>query len=152
MRLKRLSVQTLKDVIVAARNLRAEMKLSPAQKVPLVLESDDASTAEFAPYIAALAKLSEVALDRLPDTDAPVAVVGGTRLMLVVEVDKDAEKARLSKEIARLECEITKATAKLSNPAFVDKAPAAVVEQEKQRLAGFGETVEKLKAQLARLA
>lgn len=144
-------VQVLKDLITAARNLRAEMKLSPAQKVPLILESADADIASFAPYIASLAKLSDVSLKTLPEADAPVAVVGVARLMLVVEIDKEAETARLSKEIARLEGEIAKAGAKLTNPAFVDKAPAAVVEQEKARMAGFSETVEKLKTQLGKL-
>ncbi len=54
--------------------------------------------------------------------------------------------------MARLEGEIAKATAKLANPAFADKAPAAVVEQERKRLADFGATVEKMKAQLLKLA
>ena len=145
-------IQLLKEMVVAARNLRAEMKLSPAQKVPLILDGLAPELAGFVPYLAALAKLSDVQLQALPDADAPVAVVAGNRLMLVVEVDREAESVRLSKEIARLSAEIGKAQAKLSNPSFVDRAPAAVVAQEQQRLAGFAETLGKLEAQLAKLA
>jgi valyl-tRNA synthetase len=82
---------------------------------------------------------------------APVAVVGEARLCLHMEIDVAAEKARLSKEIARIEGEIAKAHSKLSNEAFVAKAPAAVLDQEKKRLADFGALLSRLQEQLARL-
>jgi valyl-tRNA synthetase len=71
---------------------------------------------------------------------------------LHVEVDVNAETERLSKEIARLQGEITKAHGKLGNESFVARAPAAVVAQEKQRVADFTATVARLQDQLGRLA
>jgi valyl-tRNA synthetase len=146
-------VVALKALIYAARNLRGEMNLSPAQKVPLLAVGDAAQLQSFAPYLAALAKLSEVNIvAELPTEEAaPVAIVGDTRLMLKVEIDVAAERERLAKEIARLESEIVKANAKLGNESFVARAPAAVVDQEKKRLADFVSTVEQLKTQLAKL-
>jgi valyl-tRNA synthetase len=104
-----------------------------------------------------LAKLSEVkvftdeAAWAAAAQAAPVAVVGEARLCLFMEIDVDAEKVRLSKEAARLEGEITKANAKLGNEAFVAKAPPAVIEQEKKRVADFSATLDKVREQLARL-
>jgi valyl-tRNA synthetase len=80
-----------------------------------------------------------------------VLVHGAAKLALKVEIDVAAEHARLTKEITRLQGEITKAEAKLSNESFVARAPAAVVEQERARVAGFKETVTRLQEQLARL-
>ena len=142
----------LKELVNACRTLRGEMNLSPAQRVPLVIEGDAVMIGALAPYISALGKLSETrALATLPEADSPVALVGDMRLMLVVAIDKDEERARLSKEIARIRNEIAKAQAKLANSSFVDKAPAAVVQQEQSRLADFAAMLVKLEAQHARL-
>ena len=69
-----------------------------------------------------------------------------------VEIDKEAELARLNKELQRLEGEITKAQGKLNNENFVKKAPPAVVEQEKERVVKFGEQLAQVKDQIAKLA
>ncbi|OZI23517.1 valine--tRNA ligase [Bordetella genomosp. 9] len=146
-------VAELKAQIEAVRALRGEMNLSPAQKVPLIAQGPAQLLSRNAPYLAALARLTQVdVVDQLPDVGAPVQVVGDARLMLHVEIDVVAERARLDKEIARLEGEIAKANGKLSNASFVDRAPAAVVEQEKARLAQFSETLNKVREQRGKLA
>jgi valyl-tRNA synthetase len=147
----------LKAVVDACRNLRGEMNLSPAVKVPLLAHGDAARLSTFAPYVAALARLSEVkviddeaALDQEAQ-GAPVAIVGRSKLVLKVEIDVAAERERLTKEVDRLSAEIVKCNGKLKNESFVSKAPAAVVEQERKRLAEYETTIEKLQAQLLRL-
>jgi valyl-tRNA synthetase len=149
-------MQALKAMTDACRNLRGEMQLSPAKRVPLLLQAanaeDKARLQSFAPYLEALAKLSEVAVvDALPESPAPVSVVGESKLMLKVEIDVAAERARISKEVARLEGEITKLETKLGNEGFVAKAPAQVIAVERERLANFKATLQKLLEQLDKL-
>lgn len=149
-------MQALKGMTDACRNLRGEMQLSPALRVPLLLQAanaeDKARLQSFAPYLQALAKLSEVSVvDALPDSPAPVSIVGESKLMLKVEIDVAAERARISKEVARLEGEIAKAEAKLGNEGFVARAPAQVIAVEKERLANFKATLQKLLEQLGKL-
>jgi valyl-tRNA synthetase len=150
-------VALLKRLIEACRTLRGEMKLGPDKRVPLAVSGPAETITRFAPYMQALAKLSEVkpvadVAAANPAGVAPVVVVDDFKLMLVIEVDLAAERERLHKEIVRLEGEIAKAQAKLGNASFVERAPAAVVAQEKERLAGFGSTLEKVREQFARLA
>ncbi len=146
-------IQLLKDMVNACRALRGEMNLSPALKAPLLASGDRQVLESYAPYLIALAKLVSVDIQtgELPDADAPVSIVKDFKLMLKIEIDVAAERERLSKEIARIDAEIAKAQAKLSNPSFVERAPAQVVEQEKERLAEFNAKRGSLSEQLRRL-
>jgi valyl-tRNA synthetase len=154
-------VARLKQLVDACRNLRGEMGVSPATRLPLFVVAHHADEAAFlrqsASVLQALAKLSEV---RVFDDEAswsaaaqaaPVAVVGEARVCLHMEIDVAAEKLRLGKEAARLEGEVVKANGKLSNEAFVAKAPPAVIDQERKRVADFTATLAKVRDQLARL-
>ncbi|MGV3582655.1 MAG: valine--tRNA ligase [Methylophilus sp.] len=146
-------VAILKTAVDACRSLRGEMGISPAAKVPLIAAGEVEQLKAYAPYLKALAKLEDVqVVAELPEADAPVMLAGDFKLMLKVEIDVAAEKERLGKEIARLQAEIAKANGKLNNESFVARAPAAVVEQEKSRVAEFSASLEKLEAQLAKLA
>ncbi|MFT4192650.1 MAG: valine--tRNA ligase [Comamonas sp.] len=150
-------VARLKSLVDACRTLRGELGVSPAQRLPLLVAGDDGFIAGLAPVLQSLAKLGEIKLfDHEADwaaaaQAAPVAVVGDVRLCLFVEIDVAAEKARLAKEIARLDGELAKVNGKLGNQAFVAKAPPAVIEQERGRLADFTATLEKVRQQLQRL-
>ena len=154
-------VERIKAMVDSCRTLRGEMGVSPAQRLPLLAMGDSAEAAEFlranAAVLKNLAKLSDVkvfedeAAWQAEAQSAPVSVVGDARLALFVEIDVEAEKARLTKEAKRLETEIAKANGKLSNEAFCAKAPAAVLEQEKKRVADFGATLARVQEQLKRL-
>jgi len=150
-------VVKLKTLVDACRNLRGEMNVSPATKLPLYVLGDSEFMKAAGPVLQALAKLNEV---RVFDSEAdwtkaaaaaPVAVVGEARLCLFMEVDVAAEKIRLGKEVTRLESEIGKANGKLSNEAFVAKAPPAVIDQERKRVADFEANLSKMKSQLLQL-
>ncbi|MBV8618563.1 MAG: valine--tRNA ligase [Curvibacter sp.] len=155
-------VERLKAVVDVCRNLRGELGVSPATRLPLLALAGDAAEATFlqqsAAILQALAKLSEVkvfddeAAWAAAAQAAPVAVVGGARVCLFVEIDVAAEKLRLGKEAARLEGEIAKANGKLGNEAFVAKAPPAVIEQEKKRVADFSVRLAGIQEQLKRMS
>jgi valyl-tRNA synthetase len=146
-------VALLKDLTTACRTLRSEMSIAPSQKLPLLIQGDRARLAPFVPYLIALARLSEVVIieGTLPAAGAPVLIVGEYRLMLKIEVNMSAERERLHKERLRVEAEIAKCEAKLANPGFVERAPPLIVAQEKERLARFEATLEKINEQLAKL-
>jgi len=150
-------VGRLKALMLEVRRLRSEMGLNPGERVPLLTWGDAGYVEAAAPLLGALARLAEVR--RLPDAAAfaaatqaaPVAVVGEVRLALEVRIDVAAETARLTKEVARLQGEIAKAEGKLGNASFVQRAPAAVVEQERARMNEHRAAMARLQEQLERL-
>jgi valyl-tRNA synthetase len=150
-------VGKLKAVLLEVRRLRSEMNLPPGERVALLASGAGDFVGAAGPLLEALARLSEVR--RIEDerafaqatSMAPVAVVADVRLALEVKIDVAAELARLMKESQRLQGEIAKAKAKLGNVSFVERAPAAVVEQERSRLADFEATLSKLQEQIRRL-
>ncbi len=151
------NVNQLKALVDACRNLRGEMGVSPATRMPLFALGNADFMRANAAVLQSLAKLSEVKVFddqtewQTAAQSAPVAVVGETRLCLFMEVDIEAEKARLQKEATRLDNEITRAGVKLSNEAFVAKAPPQVIAQERQRVDEFTAMLAKVRAQLAHL-
>ena len=145
-------VGSLKAMIDACRALRGEMNIAPSQKLPLIATGETALLQSCAPYLKSLARLAEVqVVAELPQSHAPVQIVGSNRLMLEVEIDLAAERERVGKEIARIEGEVIRAQAKLGNASFVERAPAAVVAQERERVAAFEGTLAKLREQRAKL-
>jgi valyl-tRNA synthetase len=151
-------VGKLKGLMFAVRSLRSELNLRPDQRVPLYAVGDAAFVDAVAPLLkSVMGRVSEV---KTFDDDAtfgsaaahaPMAVAGATKLALVVKIDVNAERARIGKEVDRLSGEIGKAEAKLSNPSFAERAPAAVVEEMRKRLADLKQALRRLEDQLGRL-
>ena len=145
-------MSAMKENINAVRNLRGEMNVSPAKRVPLFVTGSAAQLALQLPYLNALAKIADAHIvTQLPDANSPVAVTSSGKWMLDIPVDVDAERERISKEIARLESEIGKANIKLGNASFVVRAPVAVIDQERKRLVEFESKLGDLRSQLDKL-
>jgi valyl-tRNA synthetase len=150
-------MERVKALVGACRSVRKQMNLSDAERMPLLTHGDAAFVLAAAPLLRALAKVGmvEIIEDDATFTELtkllPVAVEGPVRLALKVEIDVDAERDRITKEVARLEIEIEKANKQLGNENFVSRAKPEVVEQMRTRLAGFVDTVARLKAQLQQL-
>ncbi len=153
-------VAWLQSVILGVRNIRGEMNISPAKDLPVYFKNGTvADQTRFSNYQQFLKKMAS--LENLtwltPGDQEPLsatALVGGMEILVPMAglIDKDAELARLNKEATRLEQNIGKLEVKLSNPAFVDKAPAEVVEKERGIVADNKVALEKLKEQIVKIS
>ena len=150
----------VKRIVGAARVLRGEMGIKPNEspRLELIAGAEAAGKADgelvtvYNDQIRTLTKSKSVTMVVTPSNPlAPVAMVDDLKVLLVVDVDPAEERKRLAKEVARLEGEIGKTKGKLANASFVERAPAAVVEQERSRMAQFETTLLKLRAQLDHL-
>ncbi len=145
-------------LIESIRSVRAEMRVPAGAKIPMVqLQLDVAGTQALARNAMLIQRMARIE-DISEATDAPkgaitIAVEGGTFCLPLADIiDIDAENARLSKAIEKLSKEVGGLKGKLSNEKFTAKAPAAVVEENRQRLVSAVEEIEKLEAAMKRLA
>ncbi len=152
-------IEWFKNVLSGIRRIRSEMNIAPGKTIPLLLaDGDDTDRTRAAKFAAQIAFLARVDAPQwiASGTDEPAAaaaVVGTMRVLIPLAglIDVGAEKARLSKEIARIEGEIKKCEGKLGNANFVANAPAEVVAQERQRITDWGTQLNALREQWRKL-
>ncbi|KHL69645.1 valyl-tRNA ligase [Pseudomonas flexibilis] len=150
----------VKTFMLGVRQIRGEMNISMAKRINVVLanasEQDRRRLRDFEPLLAKLAKLESVRVLGAEEREplAAIALVGEMRVLVPMAglIDKDAELARLDKEIARLQGEVQRVGGKLSNASFVDKAPPAVIDKERAKLAEAEQALAKLVEQHKRIA
>ncbi|HTO20436.1 MAG TPA: valine--tRNA ligase [Pseudomonas sp.] len=150
----------VKTFMLGVRQIRGEMNISMAKRINVVLanasEQDRRRLGDFEPLLAKLAKLESVRVLGAEEREplAAIALVGEMRVLVPMAglIDKDAELARLDKEIARLQGEVQRVGGKLSNASFVDKAPPAVIDKERAKLAEAEQALAKLVEQRERIA
>ena len=152
-------VEWLCQAVLQIRSIRSQMGIAPSRAVPLLIElpaGHEIPLAASESYLKFLARLESIRI-LAPGEEPPpaaAAVLDKARLLIPLAglIDMGAERERLAKEIARIEGEITRARAKLDKPDFVQNAPAAVVDKERQRVAEFETTLQGLREQSTRLA
>lgn len=152
-------VEWIKGVIAGIRNIRGEMNISPSKPLPILCHNVSAADATrlqaYESQLRFLARLDSLTL-LAADAELPpaaTALVGDMAVLVPLKgfIDKDAEAARLNKEIARLEQEVARIGGKLSNESFTAKAPAAVIAQEQKKLNDAKTAQAKLQEQLEKL-
>jgi len=152
-------VEWLQAVILGVRNIRGEMNISPAKDIVVLFKNgtaeDQKRLQNNQQFLKKLASLESATWLNAGDAEpmSATALVGAMEILVPMAglIDKDAEIARLTKESAKLEMDITKTEAKLSNEAFVAKAPEAVVATERARVAEHKIAIEKLREQIQKI-
>tara|TARA_R110002073_G_scaffold336505_1_gene534352 strand:+ start:150926 stop:153691 length:2766 start_codon:yes stop_codon:yes gene_type:complete len=152
-------VRWLRGVISAIRNIRGEMRISPAKELTVYLhngsDEDNARLEQNRRYLCKLAKLESITWLKESDSAPPSAtqLVGQMEILVPMAglIDKQAELDRLGKEISKLKQEVSRIESKLKKPGFADKAPADVVAKEQSKLDDYRSALAKLGEQLEKI-
>jgi valyl-tRNA synthetase len=150
----------VKDFILGVRRIRGEMNIAPGKPLPLLLQDNSEQDQRYLlrnqNYLQKLARLESITCLQSGDVapESAIALVGNLKLLIPMAglIDKDAELTRLDKEIQRIQNDLPRVEGKLNNPAFVDKAPAEVIEKEKAKLADMHEALNNLQVQRERIS
>jgi len=148
-------IEWLQTLITNLRSVRADMKIPPAKKAPLLMLSDtlDPRLSQYADVLSPMGRVESVDTASEAPQGALQTVVDGVTYAIPLDglIDLDAERKRLGKEIEKAQMEIEKIDKKLGNPAFADKAPEKVVQLQKDRRANYTAEIEKLQEALGGL-
>ncbi|MEJ2309950.1 MAG: valine--tRNA ligase [Gammaproteobacteria bacterium] len=152
-------MQWVMDFILGIRKIKGEMNISPGKRVPVLLSHctpiDEQRAIDHRAYLDFLARTESITVLSEDDAEpeSAIALVGDMRVLIPMAglIDKEAEIKRLGKEIARYEGEIERTGKKLSNANFVDKAPEAVVQKERDKLADAEKALANLRGQLEKI-
>jgi valyl-tRNA synthetase len=147
------------QLVLGVRRIKGEMNIPPGKPLPVLLEhttpQDLAWLAASRHYLDFLARTQSVTVlaEGEPAPESAIALVGAMKVLIPMAglIDKDAELARLAKEIGRLKADLERTGKKLENPSFVDKAPPAVVQKERDKIAEQGVALGKLQEQEAKI-
>ena len=152
-------LEWVKQFIIGIRKIRSEMNIKPSKKLPVLLEQMNSQNKQWLKNnelsLISLAKLESISVlsDNESAPESAVALVGEMKILIPMDglIDKEAELKRLSKEVSRLEGEIKRFTGKLSNENFVAKAPATVIDKEKEKLANTETALKNMKEQYEKI-
>jgi len=148
-------MEFFKQLCGTIRNLRAEMNVSLATKAPIEIEATDTSGTlvdKFTPYLMSLAKVSDIKRVASFTANTPIAVLEQVRIRLDVVVDNSLQRERICREIDKLTKEEEKLQVKLSNQAYLERAPQHLVERDQQILVELANKLAQYKAQLDNLS
>ena len=152
-------IEWVKQFNLGIRQIRGEMDISPGKALPVILQgaskSDQSRAHSESLLLQRVGRVESVTLlgDGEDPPAAATALLGDMRLLVPMKglIDVDAERARLGKQLLKMNGELQKSSGKLSNEKFVNNAPAAVVTQERERIAEFGKTINQLQEQIEKL-
>jgi valyl-tRNA synthetase len=153
-------IDWVKQCILGIRRIKGEMNIAPGKPLPILVvdatEQERCWLETARPYLDFLARTESITVldDEAQAPESAIALVGSMKILIPMAglIDKDAELKRLDKEITRLTDDVARTEAKLANPAFVDKAPAAVVDKERAKLADHAAAIANLQAQRTKIA
>ena len=143
-------MNSMMKIIDAVRRLRSESGIAPSARIPLMAEGDRALFSPYLRYVPSLARVSEISFGE-SNAALPSASAEGFRLSLNVQIDREAERARIAALLSRLEKEAAAVSAKLENPEFIAKAPAAVVAKRRMQLDSLIRERDGLREEMSRL-
>jgi len=152
-------MELVMDVIKGIRNIRGEMEVAPSKQIAAILDCKSAESLELLEknraYVVSLARLSELTIGQGPERpqEASLQVAGDVEIVVPLRglVNVEEEEKRLNKEIAKIEKDIEFLSKKLQNPSFVERAPAEVVEKEREKIADFANKKQLLEENLEKI-
>jgi len=147
------------NFILGVRRIRGEMNIAPGKPLPVLLQNGSAADQSYLTnntvYLQKLGRLESIMWLNSDDTtpESAIALVGEMKILIPMAglIDKDAELTRLEKEIQKIKNDLPRVEGKLSNPTFIDKAPANVIDKEKAKLADLRSTLNNLEQQQTRI-